>query len=78
MPSKCIMIIAGEASGDMHGAKLAHSIKTQSRDMFLFGVGGNAMKAEGVRLLVHSKTLSVMGITEVLANFRRFIGPWQS
>jgi lipid-A-disaccharide synthase len=67
MPSDSIMIIAGEASGDVHGAKLANSIKHQSRDTFLFGVGGTAMKAEGVRILVDIKTLSVMGITEVLA-----------
>jgi lipid-A-disaccharide synthase len=67
MPKKSIMIIAGEASGDLHGAKLAHSLKSRSRDMFLFGVGGIAMKKEGVRTLVDIKTLSVMGITEVLA-----------
>ena len=67
MPIKSIMIIAGEASGDVHGAKLAHSIKNRSRDTFLFGVGGIAMKTEGVRILVDIKTLSVMGITEVLA-----------
>ena len=61
------MIIAGEASGDMHGAKLAQSIKNDSRDTFLFGVGGNAMQTEGVRLIVHAQTLSVMGITEVFS-----------
>lgn len=61
------MIIAGEASGDVHGAKLANSIKNRSRDTFLFGVGGIAMKSQGVQILVDIKTLSVMGITEVLA-----------
>lgn len=67
MPIQSIMIIAGEASGDVHGAKLAHSIKNRSRDIFLFGVGGIAMKTQGVQILVDIKTLSVMGITEVLA-----------
>lgn len=61
------MIIAGEASGDLHGAKLAQSIKNHARDTFLFGVGGNAMQTQGVRLIVHAETLSVMGITEVLS-----------
>jgi lipid-A-disaccharide synthase len=61
------MIIAGEASGDMHGAKLARSIKNQAGDAFLFGIGGNAMQTEGVRLIVNAKTLSVVGITEVIA-----------
>ena len=61
------MIIAGEASGDMHGAKLAQAIKNLSRDVFLFGVGGHAMQKEGVRLLVDAETISVVGITEVFS-----------
>jgi len=61
------MIIAGEASGDLHGAKLAQSITNLNKNTFLFGIGGIAMKAEGVRILVESKTLSVVGITEVLS-----------
>ena len=67
MPANRIMIIAGEASGDMHGAKLAQSIKKLNRQTFLFGVGGNAMDAEGVHLVVDSRILSVVGITEVLS-----------
>lgn len=64
------MIIAGEASGDMHGAKLAQSMKRFAPDTFLFGIGGHAMKAEGVDLLVDSRTLSVVGITEVLSKLK--------
>ncbi len=67
MPFKCIMIIAGEASGDLHGAKLAQSINNRNRNTLLFGIGGTAMKKEGVRILVDSRTLSVVGITEVLS-----------
>lgn len=66
MNTTSIMIIAGEASGDMHGAKLAHAIKTRSRDVSLVGIGGSAMRAEGVRLIVDADTISVVGITEVL------------
>lgn len=61
-----IMIVAGEASGDMHGAKLAQAIKSRSTHSFLFGIGGHAMRAQAVRLIVDAKTLSVVGITEVL------------
>lgn len=64
------MIIAGEASGDLHGAKLAQSIKRRDADTLFFGVGGNAMQREGVRLIIHANTLSVMGITEVIAKLR--------
>ncbi len=61
------MIIAGEASGDMHGAKLAQSIRKRAGDAFIFGIGGKAMHAEGVSLIVNSETLSVVGLTEVVA-----------
>jgi lipid-A-disaccharide synthase len=71
MNTTSIMIIAGEASGDMYGAKLARAIKTRSRDVSLFGIGGSAMRAEGVRLVVDADTISVVGITEVLTRLPR-------
>ena len=61
------MIIAGEASGDMYGARLARSIKSESPQTFIFGVGGQAMQTEGVRCIVDAETLSVVGITEVIS-----------
>ena len=64
------MIIAGEASGDMHGAKLAEAIKKRDRRAFLFGVGGNAMQTAGVKRILDSQTLSVVGITEVFAKLK--------
>ena len=66
MPPTSIMMIAGEASGDMHGAKLAQAIHARATDITLFGVGGSAMRAQGVDILVDAHTLSVVGITEVL------------
>ncbi len=67
---KQIMIIAGEASGDMHGAKLAQSIQNRISDVSLFGVGGSAMHEQGVELLVDAHTISVVGITEVLSKLK--------
>ena len=61
------MIIAGEASGDLHGAALAASLKRLAPDAFLFGIGGHAMRAEGVERIIDSQTLAVVGITEVLS-----------
>lgn len=68
MPPNCIMIIAGEASGDLHGAKLARSIKALVPDTFMFGIGGKAMQSEGVRCIFDSEALSVVGITEVVSS----------
>jgi lipid-A-disaccharide synthase len=66
-PPKCIMIIAGEASGDRHAAKLAQALKSRAPETFLFGVGGSAMHRAGVRRIVDAESLSVVGITEVIA-----------
>jgi lipid-A-disaccharide synthase len=61
------MIIAGEASGDMHGAALAKAIFNDDSESILFGIGGDAMRTEGVRTFVDARELAVVGITEVIA-----------
>lgn len=60
------MIIAGEASGDRHGARLAQALKQSAPQAFLLGVGGQSMRAAGVRIMVDSASLGVVGITEVI------------
>lgn len=62
---KCVMIIAGEASGDHHGAKLVSAMQKKNDALFFCGIGGQALKNEGVRILVDASELSVVGITEV-------------
>jgi lipid-A-disaccharide synthase len=62
---KCVMIIAGEASGDQHGAKLVRAMRSRNNGLFFCGVGGQAMKDAGVRIEVDASTLAVVGITEV-------------
>jgi len=59
------MIVAGEASGDQHGAKLVSAMRRQNPGLFFCGVGGRSMQRAGVRILVDARQLSVVGITEV-------------
>ncbi len=61
------MIIAGEASGDLHGARVVEAMRQRAPDLLFFGIGGKALEAAGVRILVEAATLSVVGITEVFA-----------
>ncbi len=63
--NKTIMIIAGEPSGDVHGAHLVNAIKKKTPDLTFFGIGGDSLKAVGVKIVVHADKLSVMGFTEV-------------
>ena len=64
---KCVMIIAGEASGDRHGAKLVRAMRSKDNELFFCGIGGPAMQAAGVRIVADAARLAVVGITEVLA-----------
>lgn len=63
----CVMIVAGEASGDQHGAKLVAEMRRSDPNIFFCGIGGRALAAAGVRILVDTAVLTVVGITEVIA-----------
>jgi lipid-A-disaccharide synthase len=66
--SKCILIIAGEASGDAHGAKVVKAMRAACGEaLFVCGIGGPALRAAGVRILMDASELAVVGITEVLS-----------
>ncbi|WP_157468362.1 lipid-A-disaccharide synthase [Desulfatibacillum aliphaticivorans] len=64
--TQCVMIIAGEASGDVHGARLVKAMKARNPNLYFCGIGGQAMEKEGLRIVVDAKELSVVGITEIL------------
>lgn len=60
------MIVAGEASGDLHAAGLAAALKTRYPDWRLTGMGGARMVAEGVDVFERTDTTAVMGFVEVV------------
>ncbi len=64
---KCIMIIAGEASGDLHGSKLVLAMREKNSDLFFCGIGGQALRDAGVKIIVDASQLSVVGISEVFS-----------
>ena len=62
-----IMIVAGEASGDKHGASLAQALMRLNPETKyqLFGSGGEEMRAAGVETLVDVRDVGVMGVPEI-------------
>jgi len=60
------MLVAGEASGDLHGATLARALTSLEPGIALVGMGGSRMEAAGVRLLHGIDRAGVVGGTEVL------------
>jgi len=61
----CVTILAGEASGDQHGAKLVSAMQKKTPSLFFCGMGGDALRRAGVRIVVEASELTVVGITEV-------------
>jgi lipid-A-disaccharide synthase len=62
-----VMIIAGETSGDMHGAKLVSAMQKRDSGLVFCGIGGQALKETGVDILIDASEISVVGITEVFS-----------
>jgi lipid-A-disaccharide synthase len=63
---KSILIVAGESSGDWHGAEVVREFKRQHPGFSFFGVGGERLAQEGVELSSSIKELSAVGIFEVI------------
>jgi lipid-A-disaccharide synthase len=64
---KQVMIVAGEASGDLHGSRLVRSLKALQPEIDIFGMGGQEMAAAGMELLCDISNLAVMGVAEVVS-----------
>ncbi|OQW30817.1 MAG: lipid-A-disaccharide synthase [Nitrospira sp. SG-bin1] len=71
-----ILIVTGEASGDLHGANLAKALKARDPQVSLAGIGGRAMEAAGVRLVEEMGRFDVIGMVgplALLSIIRRFL-----
>lgn len=67
------MIIAGEASGDLHGARLVAAMKSKHPDYSFYGMGGKELGAQGVDLLFDAKKIAVVGIVEVVTHLKDIV-----
>jgi lipid-A-disaccharide synthase len=65
---KEIMIVAGEASGDLHGANLVRAMQARDADLHFCGMGSRELAEAGVTILSDASKLAVVGITEVLSH----------
>ncbi|MGH8071359.1 MAG: lipid-A-disaccharide synthase [Candidatus Entotheonellia bacterium] len=65
-----LLLVAGEASGDLHGGNLARALRAQQPTLQLLGVGGRRMREAGVELLFDIRDLSVVGAVEAVRSLR--------
>lgn len=61
-----MLMVAGEASADLHGSNLVKAMKASCPGVTFCGIGGTNMKQAGVKILVSSSDMAVVGLTEVL------------
>jgi len=67
-----LAIIAGEASGDLHASEVVRELKALAPALETFGIGGDLLAAEGMRILHHAREMGIVGLFNVLRNYPMF------
>jgi lipid-A-disaccharide synthase len=65
---RTVMIIAGEASGDLHGARLVQAMRRREPGLAFCGMGARELAGAGVELLFDAGRIAVVGLVEVLTH----------
>ncbi len=72
MAEKQILIICGEASGDLNAANLVNAVKTIAPETGFSCVGGEMLRQSGAKVICDIKELSVIGLFDVFSKLPRF------
>ena len=65
--TKDVLIVAGEASADLHGSNLVRALKRLDPTISFYGIGGKQMEEAGVKILIPASDMAVVGLTEVFS-----------
>lgn len=63
-----IMIVTGEASGDLHGANLLRAMRHRNPDLTFCGMGGSELASLGMEILFDARKVAVVGVIEVFSH----------
>jgi len=66
-----LLLVAGEASGDLHGGALLQALRRRAPGLRVSGVGGARLRAAGMEILADVSSLSAAGVVEILGSLRR-------
>jgi len=77
MKSRLVLIVAGEASADLHGSNLVRAMMRLDPGIVFRGIGGRSMETQGVDILVPCSEMAVVGLTEVLPRLRTIAGAYR-
>jgi len=73
LPTLKLYIIAGEASGDLHGSNLLKALHAKNNKLQVRAWGGDLMAREGAAIVKHYRDLAFMGFVEVILNIRTIL-----
>jgi lipid-A-disaccharide synthase len=68
-----IAVVAGEASGDLHAADVIRELKRLNGDVQSFGIGGDLLERQGMRVLYHAREMGIVGLFNVLRHLGMFL-----
>jgi lipid-A-disaccharide synthase len=73
-----LLVSCGEASGDLYAAELVRHLRQRGREVAVFGLGGDRLRAEGGSLVAHVRDLAVVGLLEVVKHLPRIRGVFRA
>jgi len=76
LPHK-ILLVAGEASGDLHGAGLVEALRRYDASIEVWGIGGDRLRAAGMRILVDTAAVATMGFVETFGTLGRLLAAYR-
>ncbi|MGH9457977.1 MAG: lipid-A-disaccharide synthase [Thermoanaerobaculia bacterium] len=72
-----LAVVAGEASGDLHASALVHELRRLDPGLSLFGIGGDRLAAEGMRLVRHARDVAIVGLFNVVRHLPMFLSAFR-
>jgi len=77
-PGATVLISVGDASGDLHAARLVRALRQRMPGARFLGLGGVEMEKEGVEIVVHQRDVAVAGLFEVAGALPKIVGAWRT
>src|SRR5437879_1233345 len=73
-----VLLVAGEASGDLHGADLLAALRTRRPDVEVFGIGGGRLREAGMETVADAGEVATVGVTEVVGRLRTLLRAYRA
>lgn len=77
LKSRKVLLVAGEASGDVHGAELVSALRRLEPGVEVYGVGGDRLRQAGMHILVDTASVATMGIVETFGMLGRIVSTYR-